>query len=243
MIINKFLPSKITNPQKENSDSTSRISRRFFIKSFSACGLILLSGCQTSQNTGPQIYTGYGQDDFPVPEEVIIDRNPPSGIRPSSNVPSNWYPPKSVEKDWDAIIIHHSATEFGNMAIFDKEHKNKGWDGVGYDFIIGNGRDSGDGEIEVTERWIEQKTGAHCKTPGNWANEEGIGICLVGNFNNRRPSQRQMDSLVKLTDFLQRRYGIYQSRIYGHGDTPGANVTDCPGNSFPMVAFKSSLNF
>lgn len=161
-----------------------------------------------------------------------------------ANVPRAWLPPAGAEKKWTTIIIHHSATEKGNAAIFDKDHReNHGWDGVGYDFVIGNGIDSGDGQVEVTFRWRKQITGAHCKTPENWANEDGIGICLVGNFNDSMPSERQMQSLVRLTNFLQKRYGISRSRIYGHGTTPGAHVTDCPGNMFPMARFKSMLDY
>ena len=214
---------------------------KLFIFAILAFGF-LLTGCQTAPEPMPKVDRS-GASKIILPKEVdpwdIIHK-----IEPASDVPANWYPPKAVEKNWTAIVVHHSATDTGNMAKFHKSHiEEHGWDGIGYDFVIGNGSDSGDGEIEVTYRWREQKTGAHCKTPDNWANEYGIGICLVGNFNNKRPTKRQMDSLVKLTDFLQKRYRIPQSKIYGHGDTPGAHVTDCPGNLFPVSQFKSSLNF
>jgi N-acetyl-anhydromuramyl-L-alanine amidase AmpD len=116
------------------------------------------------------------------------------------------------------------------------------WDGVGYDFVIGNGTNSGDGQVEVTFRWKEQRTGAHCGgTPDNWANEDGIGICLVGNFDHDTPSPRQMQSLAKLVHFLQERYGISNRRIYGHNTTPGARATACPGRRFPMSRLKQTL--
>jgi N-acetyl-anhydromuramyl-L-alanine amidase AmpD len=50
-----------------------------------------------------------------------------------------------------------------------------------------------------------------------------------------------MQSLVKLVRFLQSRYGIPKSRIYGHRDVPGARETDCPGKNFNMANFKSML--
>lgn len=114
-------------------------------------------------------------------------------------------------------------------------------DGVGYDFVIGNGTDSGEGEVEVTFRWRQQLTGAHCKTPGNWANEDAVGICLVGNFNSTRATTSQMRSVLKLVGFLQKRYGIKESRIYGHNTTPGARGTDCPGRNFSMSGLKAGL--
>ena len=92
--------------------------------------------------------------------------------------------------------------------IFDKEHRAKGWDGVGYHFVIGNGTNTGDGQIEVAPRWPIQKWGAHAKTPDNRYNEYGIGICLVGNFDTARPTAKQMQSLEKLVAYLMQTYHI-----------------------------------
>ncbi|MBC8482028.1 MAG: N-acetylmuramoyl-L-alanine amidase [Planctomycetes bacterium] len=190
-------------------------------------------------------------NDEPMP--VIVSHQSVQPVLPKSpvvkqpslsfNVPSSWYPPRSLEHGWTAIVIHHSATASGNATMFDKWHReNNHWDGVGYDFVVANGSDSGDGEVEVTFRWKQQRVGAHCGgTPGNWANEKGIGICLVGDFNKTQPSQRQMQSLLRLVRFLKGRYHIGLDRIYGHGTTPGARVTDCPGKNFPMSSFKSKL--
>jgi len=169
----------------------------------------------------------------PKPKQEVIQNDFPTG----------WLPPAGVEKKWEAIIIHHSATETGNAAIFDRMHREENhWDGVGYDFVIGNGSNSSDGEVEVTFRWRRQIAGAHCGgTPDNWANEDAIGICLVGNFDYSVPTTLQMESLLELVRFLKTRYGISNSNIYGHKDTPGARVTDCPGTQFPMARLKSMV--
>ncbi len=166
----------------------------------------------------------------------------PKAVPPQSSNP--WIPPARVEKSWKAIVIHHSATDVGNMASIDDYHRNNnGWDGIGYDFVIGNGSGSSNGEVETTFRWTQQKTGAHCKTDAsNWANENAVGICLIGNFNKTRPTSRQMASLIKLTKFLTQRYDIPVSRVYGHSTTPGHSTkTDCPGKNFPMSVLKSNL--
>lgn len=185
----------------------------------------------------------YNPDYRPVITPPVLVEPKPYEENSYNNIPRAWLPPSSVEKQWTAIVIHHSATEKGNAAIFDKWHReNNGWEGIGYDFVIGNGTESGDGQVEVTFRWKRQIPGAHCGgTPGNWANEDGIGICLVGDLNNTAPSARQIQSLLKLVNFLQSRYRISNSRIYGHGTTPGARITDCPGSRFPMSHFKSLL--
>jgi len=192
-------------------------------------------------------------NDEPMPR-IVHDYNPDnSGSRvvqqtksqPAvhKNIPADWLPASQAERKWTAIVIHHSGTKNGNAAIFDKWHKEGNhWEGVGYDFVIGNGTNSGDGQVEVTFRWRRQMTGAHCgQTAGNWANKEGVGICLVGDFNKTVPTSRQMWSLVKLIRFLQNRYGIAKNRIYGHNSTPGARPTDCPGRNFPMAKLKSML--
>jgi hypothetical protein len=202
------------------------------------CGLLFVLGGCANNEPMPKIVHN------PQPKPRIfrssVVRPPaPKPARRVGNVPRDWLPPSQVERKWTAIVIHHSATENGNAAIFDKLHREENhWDGIGYDFLIGNGTDSGDGQVEVTFRWREQRTGAHCKTPGNWANEDAVGICLVGNFNHTRPTIRQMQSLLKLTRFLQQRYGISITRIYGHNRTPGAIVTDCPGRNSPLPRLK-----
>ena len=87
-----------------------------------------------------------------------------------------------ISQRWTTVVVHHSATDRGSASAFDRGHRGKGWDELGYHFVIGNGRGSGDGQIEVGSRWYKQKHGAHCKTPDNYFNEHGIGVCLVGDF-------------------------------------------------------------
>jgi len=142
-------------------------------------------------------------------------------------------------KKWKYIIIHHSATDSGNSEFFDGAHKNRGWQGIGYDFVIDNGTyGKDDGQIETTPRWIKQLDGAHCKAGG--MNEKGIGICLVGNFSEDQVTAKQMRSLTMLVRKLQEYYNIPSNRVLGHSHVPGAN-TECPGTKFPWKNFKSSL--
>ena len=209
---------------------------------FLSC-LFVLSGCANNDVSMPEIVYSPGPGrEITLPKIAEPEQSPDYSY---TNIPGAWFPPPNLEKKWTAIVIHHSATENGNAEIFDKWHReNNHWEGVGYDFVIGNGTNSGDGQVEVTFRWRKQIPGAHCGgTSGNWANEEGIGICLVGDFNHTTPTERQMQSLVKLIQFLQQQYGIPKSRIYGHRTTPGARITECPGNYFPMARLKSMLNY
>lgn len=151
-----------------------------------------------------------------------------------AGIPGNWIPPVH-ERPWRWIVVHHSATAAGGAARFDKMHRAKGWDELGYDFVIGNGTDTRDGQIEVGSRWPKQKTGAHAKTPDNRFNEYGIGICLVGNFDIDRPTAAQLKSLAKLTAFLMNRYHIPPDRVIGHRDT---KATDCPGRNVNLATIR-----
>ncbi len=145
-----------------------------------------------------------------------------------------------VTREWRHIVVHHSASAVGSAAIFDKAHRERGWDGLGYHFVIGNGSASGDGEVEVGYRWKRQQAGAHA---GNAEyNQAGIGICLVGDFEHgdSRPSAAQMASLRRLVRFLQVKTGVPTSEICGHENVPGKS-TQCPGKNFNLAAFRSSL--
>ncbi|MFC1737878.1 peptidoglycan recognition family protein [Planctomycetota bacterium] len=205
------------------------------------CGFsLVLSGCSNDEILMPEITHDYSSTSIPIIPEIEITTPTPS----SAVMPASWIPPSHLKRRWTAIMIHHSATKNGNATIFDRWHReDRNWDGIGYDFVIGNGTDSPNGQVEVTFRWRQQRTGAHCGgTPGNWANESGIGICLVGDFSKSAPTRRQMNSLLQLVRFLQKRFSIPRSRIYGHKDVPGAHITNCPGSYFPMAQLKSMLD-
>jgi len=153
-----------------------------------------------------------------------------------SVVPADWLihvPPRP----WQWIIIHHTATAFGNAAIVTRWHLDRGFDEMGYHFLIGNGTNSGDGQVEVGTRWPKQKWGAHTKSPDNRFNDYGIGICLVGNFDIQYPSAAQMRSLDKLVAYLMKTYHIPPDRVLGHDD---CKSTDCPGKHLSVALVRRS---
>jgi hypothetical protein len=153
----------------------------------------------------------------------------PSGHRPSSGLPADQYGAAGFHP-WRYIVVHHSATAIGSAAQIDKAHRARGWDELGYHFVIGNGHGSGDGRVEVGPRWRAQKWGAHTGgTPDNEYNNFGIGICLVGDFTAHLPSPAQLAALRHLTAYLAARYHIPARNIIGHRDAPNA-TTQCPGD-------------
>ncbi|CAN5587066.1 hypothetical protein BH10PLA1_BH10PLA1_04950 [soil metagenome] len=165
-----------------------------------------------------------------TPVSAMPSRPTMAPVRVASAVPAGWVP-AAPARPWRWIVIHHSDTPTGSAAKFDAAHKAKGWDELGYHFVIGNGTETGDGQVEVGPRWPKQKWGAHAKTPDNRFNDYGIGICLVGNFMETRPTQAQMQSLAKLTAYLMKTYKISPDRVIGHRDTKS---TECPGKNMNL---------
>jgi N-acetylmuramoyl-L-alanine amidase-like protein len=141
------------------------------------------------------------------------------------------------------IVIHHSDTP-GVMrgrpvgaAILGELHKRRGFAvryrgrlyHIGYHYVIRE-----DGTIETGRP--EHCIGAHSKIT---AYNHYLGICLVGNFDDRRnphhfepsvPSGEQLRSLIWLCARLSEKYHIPTDHIIRHQDI---RQTACPGDKFP----------
>ena len=153
-----------------------------------------------------------------------------------SNANELMYPNKA-DRPWRFIVLHHSASASGNYDQIDGEHRKiLGIDGCGYHFVIGNGTGSRDGQIEVSQRWNNQKQGAHTRNARTHdADEYGIGICLVGDFDQQPPSARQIAATQALIAYLSKRYNIASSNVRTHAHL-AATKTVCPGRYFPSEA-------
>ncbi len=141
---------------------------------------------------------------------------------------------------WKNVVIHHSATTEGNARYFDYYHRHvKKWEnGLAYHFVIGNGVDSGDGQIEIGPRWKGQIHGGHVR--GDELNDVSIGICFVGNFENKRPSRAQFIAVVELLRYLNARCGRPFPILWMHKEiNPGR--TACPGRLFPIRELRDIL--
>jgi N-acetyl-anhydromuramyl-L-alanine amidase AmpD len=133
------------------------------------------------------------------------------------------------------LVLHHSATDSGSVQSLDAAHRKRkdqfgnAWLGIGYHFVIGNGQGMPDGQIEATFRWKQQLHGAHARR--RRYNRHGIGICLVGDFENSPPTPRQMSALRSLCEWLMGRYELDRNDVVRHVDVA---ATRCPGRLFPF---------
>lgn len=118
-------------------------------------------------------------------------------------------------RDINLIVIHCSASPNGaqhDVRDIDRWHRERGWSGVGYHYVIPCTGDVQHG------RSIHQ-AGAHAK--GHNANS--IGICLIG---TDQFAHAQWDALAATVQTLTHVYSGVS--IVGHRDLPNVAKT-CPG--------------
>jgi len=150
--------------------------------------------------------------------------------------------PKADSRPWKYLVLHHTASDGGSVNSIHEAHQQRKdtqgrpWKGIGYHFVIGNGKGMPDGAVEPTFRWREQMHGAHAGVADY--NNLGIGIVLVGNFQTQQPSSAQLASLERLVTALAQEYGITTENIVGHNDV---KATACPGRQFPLTSIKQHI--
>jgi N-acetyl-anhydromuramyl-L-alanine amidase AmpD len=113
------------------------------------------------------------------------------------------------------IVIHHTASTAKETVeqIHNFHINNNGWAGIGYHFYIRK-----DGTIYRGRP--EKYVGAHCEN----YNSVSLGICLEGNFEIEKPTEKQIQSVTDLVKYLRKKYGDF--KLVGHRDL---NATACPG--------------
>jgi hypothetical protein len=142
-----------------------------------------------------------------------------------------------LSRRWRYIVVHNSGTRQGNAKAFDYYHLHvrKMPNGLAYHFVIGNGTSTGDGEIEIGNRWKRQINGGHVHS--DYLNNIALGICLVGDFNRDTPTKNQLEACDELIRYLRQRVGKIngqQAIVKPHREiNPPRWPTDCPGSRFP----------
>jgi LysM repeat protein len=177
---------------------------------------------------------------------VLVPTERPAPSRPSPPLPSRRYlfldavkdvidTPVLVSNRWSYIVLHHSGTRRGNARIYDAAHRERGMEnGLAYHFVIGNGVDSPDGQIEVGRRWLKQLKGGHVAIEAT--NQIALGVCFVGNFNDTRPTKKQLAAAIELVTYLRQICGPKIPRVLTHTEIHRYH-TECPGRLFPTTAF------
>jgi hypothetical protein len=143
---------------------------------------------------------------------------------------------------WQFIVVHNSGTRQGNARVFDYYHRHvrRMQNGLAYHFVIGNGTSTGNGQIEIGDRWRRQINGGHVHS--DYLNNIALGICLVGDFNRDQPTRAQLDACEELIRYLRQRCGGTGRgaiSVKPHREmNPPRWPTDCPGDDFPYSWFR-----
>ena len=124
------------------------------------------------------------------------------------------------------IVLHHSASaDHGTLKNFDDIKRwhtvNNGWRDIGYNWVI----ERVNGKLVALPGRSEGDTGAHC--PGR--NTDGVGVCIVGNFQETVPSEELYLFVADLCKQIMTRHPIQE--IGGHRDYA---ATACPGKNFDV---------
>lgn len=131
----------------------------------------------------------------------------------------------------DAIVIHCSDSLFGDVGLIDGWHKSRGWQGIGYHYVILNGYpDEASHRLHRPQFWRDgelqpgrplDKIGAHVRG----RNEGSVGVCLVG---RDQFTAEQFSTLLKLLANLGGNFS--HAQVLGHyeAQAPGDPPKSCP---------------
>lgn len=131
----------------------------------------------------------------------------------------------------DTVVVHCSDSHYGNASVIDRWHRKRGWECIGYHFVILNSYPESDStRLRRPEFWKDgtvetgrplDHIGAHVRG----YNTGSVGICLIGKDSF---TQQQFSALTELIDKLRGQFpGI---NIRGHYELlkPGAALKTCP---------------
>ncbi len=117
-------------------------------------------------------------------------------------------------------ILHHAEATKCTPEDIHRWHRERGWAGAGYHFLV---RKDG----TVWRLRPEGTVGAHA----TGANSDSIGICFEGRYQTEEMPQAQIDAGRELVAHLKAKYGFFT--VQRHKDV---GSTDCPGKKFPFEA-------
>lgn len=151
---------------------------------------------------------------------------------------------------WEFIVLHHSLTEDSGTVSWGairKHHMDPAGPykmrEIGYHW--GLERIGDYYEILVGRTLAE--AGAHCKEAQ--MNRRGIGVCMVGNFDEAPPPDAQLVAVARLVSWLMEEFGVPRERVIGHRDAglmagfdwQKGQYKSCPGRALSIDAFRERL--
>lgn len=133
---------------------------------------------------------------------------------------------------WHYIYVHQSGSVSGNAQTVAESSA-----GLPDHFVIGNGDGCADGEIQIGQRWTQQQM-AGVTQGADRIDPDCISICLVGDFNQARPTVTQERRLAQLISALQNRLSIPRQKVFF---LDGVSTPAGVGRYFPSAQVKSQI--
>ena len=132
------------------------------------------------------------------------------------------------------IILHCSDSEWGNAKVIDGWHRERGWSGIGYHFVVLNGNLRPgfflvccNGSVEAGRPLgaDDYLSGAEIGAHAMGFNSKSIGVCMIGtkHFNDE-----QMEATRALIRELMLTFEIPVEKVLGHYEIPLAHGKTCP---------------
>lgn len=118
----------------------------------------------------------------------------------------------------ERIILHHAEASVCSAEDIHRWHKQKGWSGAGYHFLVRK-----DGSIYRMRP--EDKVGSHAYG----SNYNSIGICAEGKYMTEEMPIAQKNAIIELVNYLEEKYNL--NVIQKHKDVCS---TSCPGDKYPF---------
>ena len=134
------------------------------------------------------------------------------------------------------IVVHCSASDWGSRDAIDQWHREFGWSGIGYNYVITNGCKVNKNDFDLRyDGKIEEgrpinEVPAHVK--GH--NSHSIGICLIGNHHFTKKQFTQLKGL--LLDLMDK-HEVALDRVVGHYELDSGKT--CP--NFDMDTVRNEL--
>lgn len=139
-----------------------------------------------------------------------------------------------IENHPQYLVVHCSDSDVDDFKSIQRYHIiDRGWENIGYNYLIERDGTLKNGRPETYH-------GAHVAEDN--MNYKSLGICLCGKFENKMPSQAQINTLKTLLNTLKVKYSIPLANILPHrhwnkGKTcPGSMIPDTFGQSLIEVA-------
>jgi N-acetylmuramoyl-L-alanine amidase len=124
------------------------------------------------------------------------------------------------------MILHHIGKEFATSQDIHKWHKERGWNGAGYNEYIKK-----DGSVEILRG---DHIGAQCEG----MNSKSYGLALEGDYDKEMVMpEKQFNSLLTRIKENKKRFPNFVS-VENHATFVN---TDCPGKYFPLDKIIISL--